>query len=106
LNYDPASDNSEVNMQRKPEIGDHVEFPGNAAVGACTGRVERIYDTFDPDRPWTDVPFDPAKTSVLIRVDQVPNKWPYDGRDTFAPRVSEIEPVDAGDPAAAARMVS
>lgn len=82
-------------MNSKPAIGDHVEFAGNAAIGACTGRVERIYETFDPDHPFRKVPFDAAKTSVLIRVDQVPNKWPYDGRDTFAPRISEIEPVPA-----------
>lgn len=80
-------------MQTKPGIGDHVSFPGNPAIGACTGRVEHIYDTFDPARPWTDVPFDAALTGVRLRVENIPDPWPYGDSRVFMPRISEIKPL-------------
>lgn len=78
-------------MQTKPNIGDHVLYPGNEIIGECSGRIEKIYD----GEPGT--PFNPDEIQVRMRPDVIPNLWPYDNLDVFGPRVAEIEPISKGE---------
>jgi len=73
-------------VKRAPAIGDRVSFPGNLAIGPCTGTVYTIFPAHGdrgrllPEEQW----------HVGVKVDAIPRKWPYLQREKFAPQVSTL----------------
>lgn len=86
-------------MIRAPKIGERVAYVGGLTVTACTGVVTAIYPTYyydeddngdairetgtRPEREW----------HVAVKVDAIPDKWPYTGRDQFAPDVARLRKI-------------
>ena len=84
-------------MNRLPQIGEHVRYGGKGSIGACTGTVVEIYPSHDLQQPrrWVETPFRPERWRVAVKVDEPPSPWPFGSYDSFAPKISEIEPVSS-----------
>lgn len=77
-------------MKIIPKIGQRVSYDG--WLGPLTGTVKEIYPDFDA-HTLTDTPFDPETWSVSMKVDELPDNWPYTGTDRLVPAIDEIEPI-------------
>ena len=84
-------------MNRLPQIGEHVRYDGKGSIGSCTGTVVEIYPCQDLQQPrrWVETPFKPERWRVAVKVDERPSPWPFGSHDSFAPKISEIEPVSS-----------
>lgn len=89
-------------MDRIPEIGTRVSYPGGLVVGPCTGTVRAIYPAHDPapgyewedeEVVWIKARFDPERWKVSMEVDELPEKWCYGELKFFAPAIADIEPI-------------
>ena len=65
-------------MTTYPPIGTRVSYAGSIVVGACTGTVQSHYEN----------------DFVRVKVDEIPNEWPYGHRDTFAPNIRNLTIID------------
>lgn len=89
-------------MNRLPKIGERVRFKGSRVVGPCTGTVRQHYEEYrypkgadwDSDDAPAPIGLAPVEQwSVSVVVDEIPTPWPYGGRNSFAPNVSELEAI-------------
>lgn len=86
-------------MERAPQIGTKVSFPGNSIVGACIGTVTSVHkkNRYPADFDWDSdddphpIGVEPERNwRVSIKVDQRPKLWPYENSDVFASEVSNL----------------
>ncbi len=81
-------------MKTKPTIGQRVSYEG--WLGPLTGTVVRIFPDFD-EHTLRDNPFDPETWAASVKVDELPENWPYIGSDRFAPDIAELQPLEGAE---------
>jgi len=77
-------------MKTLPEIGSRVKYNGPLAanlIGTVVKQFPGGDRCYDPE----EMDYYISPHSVSIKVDCIPENWPYPGTDQFAPDISEIE---------------
>jgi hypothetical protein len=80
-------------MKKCPEIGTRVWVPPSLISGAYRGTVTAIYPTYEYDeiaQRETDKILPEWEWHVAVKVDVIPDRWPYPGTDLIAPEVKSL----------------
>ena len=85
-------------MKSLPAIGDRVRYSGRGDCGPYTGTVTDYYPTYVHRNGFnTHIPVtDESMWHVQVRVETLPDPWPYPGTHTIAPQVADIEASPVG----------
>ena len=80
-------------MTRCPKIGTRVQVEPGLTHSGFIGTATKLYPQYRyddiGDRP-TDELLPESEWHVCVKVDRVPDRWPYPGTDLIAPPVSEL----------------